>query len=280
MIDTNSKPIGIMQGRLLKPYEGRFQAFPATLWREEFPRAQEAGLSCIEWIYEEPHQDLNPLATDEGIASLRELSERYGVLVRSICADYTMTRRLVDSDGNDNADNVAHVHWLIGRAQMMGVVYIVLPFVDASSLRTPAERNGAVRVLRALAPRAEKCGVELHLETDLPPNDFVELLERVDHPKVKANYDIGNSSALGFDPNEELVKLAPWLGSVHVKDRVLHGVTVPLGTGNADLTTCFKLILEAGFDGHYILQVARSDEMSEVDWARQNVATVRRYLSQ
>jgi L-ribulose-5-phosphate 3-epimerase len=39
---------GIMQGRLSPPEDGRFQSFPRNSWREEFPRAREAGLDYIE----------------------------------------------------------------------------------------------------------------------------------------------------------------------------------------------------------------------------------------
>jgi L-ribulose-5-phosphate 3-epimerase len=45
-------PIGIMQGRLSPPVGGRIQSFPVDCWREEFFRAREAGLNCIEWVYE------------------------------------------------------------------------------------------------------------------------------------------------------------------------------------------------------------------------------------
>src|SRR6202042_631877 len=103
-------------GRLLPRYEGRFQAFPAGLWREEFINAQKAGLYCIEWIYEEPHEDDNPLRTDEGLAQMKAVIAETGVQVRSICADYYMTRPLVtDVNGVDRA-SVDHLHWLMTRA--------------------------------------------------------------------------------------------------------------------------------------------------------------------
>lgn len=276
MRDPERIPVGIMQGRLLPPYEGRFQAFPATRWREEFPLAREAGLACIEWIYEQPNETANPLATDEGIAALMAISRETGVAVRSICADYYMMAPLARAGGEKNAD---HLAWLLGRAKQLGAVYIVLPFVDSSSLRDAAERDRAVQVLTDVAPLAEECGVELHLETDLAPAEFAALLKRVGHRRIKANFDIGNSASLGYDPREELGTLAPWLGSVHVKDRLLGGGTVPLRTGNADLPTAFSLIEQIGFANPYILQVARNGDMAERDWARQNIAIVRTLIA-
>jgi L-ribulose-5-phosphate 3-epimerase len=270
--------VGIMQGRLLPPYEGRFQAFPALRWREEFPRARAAGLDCIEWIYEQPGEALNPLGSVEGQAELKALSAEFGVAVRSVCADYYMTARLLDDDGAVVDDNLRHLDRLIGCAGDYGVTYIVLPFVDASSPATPQQVAALPGALRRVLPAARSAGVELHLETDLPPAAFAALLGAIDDPLVKANYDIGNSASLGYDPQEELTALAPWLGSVHVKDRKPGGGTTPLGTGGADFPTCFRLFKAAGFSRWFILQAARTvadgATTDEVEIARRNRAFV------
>lgn len=271
--------VGIMQGRLLPPFEGRFQAFPADGWREEFSRAQAAGLHCIEWIYEVPHEADNPLGSDAGLDEMRAMTARTGVRVRSICADYYMQRRLIGADGRADAAVVQHLEWLTGRAGLLGITYMVLPFVDQSALKSEAERDELARVLAGLLPRAQAAGVELHLETDLPPALFAGLLGKVGHPFLKANYDIGNSAALGYDPDEELVALKRFLGSVHVKDRVRGGGTVPLGTGNADFAACFRRIKDAGFDRWFILQAARDPERDEVAWAAGNRAFVEDWVA-
>ncbi len=259
-----------MQGRLLPPVGGRLQSFPVDGWRDEFSRAKEAGLDCIEWIYEAGTNAANPLETDEGIVEIRRLVDATTIAVWSVCADYYMSENLVYPDGGMRAEIVEHLKWLVGRAGSLGVRYVVLPFVDASSLRSPAEIEGLRHVLISVIPVAERVGVELHLETDLQTADLVAVLRSVNHPLVRANYDMGNSASLGHDPVEELTLLGPWLGSVHVKDRVLGGGTVPLGSGSADFPTCFRLISAAGFNGPYILQAARQTGLSEPDLAIRN----------
>lgn len=271
--------IGIMQGRLSSPLGGWIQSFPVETWREEFFRARDAGLDCIEWIYEAGTDAVNPLRTDAGTANTRRLAEDSGVAVWSVCADYYMEERLVAPDGAPREDAVEHLKWLVGRVGLFGARYVVLPFVDSSSLRSLRELEGLLTVLRAVTPAAERAGVELHLETDLRAADLVAVLERVSHPLVRANYDIGNSAALGHDPVEELTLLRPWLGSVHVKDRALGGGTVPLGTGAADLPTCFRLISAAGFRGPFILQAAREEGLSEVELAIRNRQFVEEQLA-
>lgn len=271
--------IGIMQGRLSPPIDGRIQSFPVDTWREEFARARDAGLDCIEWIHEAGTEEANPLRTDAGVASIRRLADDSGVAVWSVCADYYMEERLVAPDGAPRGDAVEHLKWLLERVGLLGARYVVLPFVDASSLQSLRELEGLLAVLRAVTSAAERAGVELHLETDLKPPAFVAVLERSSHPLVRANYDIGNSAALGHDPVEELRLLKPWLSSVHVKDRVLGGGTVPLGMGTADLPTCFRLICAAGFCGPFILQAAREEGLSEVDLAIRNRRFVQEQLA-
>lgn len=262
-------PVGIMQGRLLPPFEGRFQTFPAVGWRQEFGHARQAGLASIEWIYEVPHEADNPLGSDAGLAELRALMDETGVMVRSICADYYMQSRLV-VDGEPHPAMVDHLKWLIGRAAALRLWYVILPCVDASALKTPADRSAFKAVLAETLPVAAAAGVELHLEADLPPREFRAFIDDVGHPALKANYDIGNSASLGFDPEEELTLLGPVLGSVHIKDRVLRGATVALGTGNADFPTCFRLIKAAGYTRPLILQAARGAAGDEMTWTRHN----------
>lgn len=270
-------PVGIMHGRLLPPFEGRFQTFPAERWRDEFAYAGKAGLASIEWIYETYHEAENPLSSDAGIAEIHRLSAESGVKVRSICADYYMQALLV-SDGKVEKKQAAHLHWLLERAALLGAIYVILPFVDQSAIRTQDDRRALGELLADVLPHAARLGVEIHLETDFPPEVFAALLTEFAHPSLKANYDIGNSASLGFDPEVELKILRPWLGSVHVKDRVLGGGTVPLGTGNAKLETCFRLIVEAGYNRPFIMQVARGIEGDEVVWATKNRLFIERSL--
>ena len=45
---------------------------------------------------------------------------------------------------------------------------------------------------------------------------------------------------------------------MHIKDRLLHGTTVPLGHGNADIPKVIEKLKSIGYNGNFILQTARS----------------------
>jgi L-ribulose-5-phosphate 3-epimerase len=262
--------VGIMQGRLLPPINGVYQAFPVGSWQLEFPLARDAGLDFIEWVFDEPGQEQNPFSTDSGIAEIEKLSSEHGVLIRSVCANYYMTQRLISPEGDLQVKTLDHFWWFAERTKKLGARYVVLPILETSSLSSEAGRNGLLIFLEKIIPRLESLNLGVHLETDFPPKIFNAIMNRIDHPLIRVHFDIGNSASMGFDPSEELKLLTPKLGSVHVKDKMLGGSTVPLGTGNADFPTCFKLILQSGYDREFILEAARSEDGAEVENARRN----------
>ncbi|MEP6919096.1 MAG: sugar phosphate isomerase/epimerase [Acidobacteriota bacterium] len=266
-----------MQGRLLPPIDGRIQAFPAADWRAEFARAAEAGLAAIEWIYEQPACEVNPIATDQGLEELAALSARHGVAVRSVCADYFMDQTLVRA-GGALPSRAAHLAWLIARCRVAGIERVVLPFVDASDVKTASEEDALVDTLREAERLATAAGVELHLEMSFGPARFANFMERLPDT-IRVNYDSGNSAALGYHPREEFAAYGGRIGSVHVKDRLRGGTTVPLGQGNADLPAFFAALRTVGYNRDIILQVARGDAGREIEWARQNLAYVQAALA-
>jgi hexulose-6-phosphate isomerase len=266
--------IGIMEGRLLPPTDGRIQCFPRDRWRDEFPLAALAGLDFIEWIYDAYGADVNPLASDEGIDDMLAATEEHGVRVVSLCADYFMDRPLLRSGDADLEERLGVLLWLLGRCKRLGVTRVVLPFVDASRIETADDVERVVDVLERALTRAAGLEIELHLETALPPDPFARLLARVPSELVKVNYDSGNSASLGYDPREEFAAYGERVGSVHIKDRVVDGGTVPLGTGDADLPAVFECLRQVGYEGDLVMQVARDADGDEVRWAEHNRAMI------
>lgn len=266
--------IGIMQGRLGPPEGGRFQSFPRDGWEAEFHAAREAGLGSIEWIYDEYGADVNPIATDAGVARIKALIAKTGVQVRSICADYFMDHPFLRIEAEAREELLGKLFWLMRRGQLLGVGRMVIPFVDASAIQSAAETDIVVDLLELAAPVAEETGVELHLETALGPEEFAALLARLPHPMIKANYDSGNSSGIGYRPQDEFAAYGERVGSVHIKDRELGNGTKPLGEGSADLPALVRELERVGYTGDFILQVARDVDGDEVAWARKNVAYV------
>lgn len=272
--------LGIMQGRLVPPESGRFQSFPRQRWREEFALAQAAGLETIEWIYDAYGEDVNPLATDAGVTEIQELSATHGVGVESVCADWFMDFPVFRADGAEASRRWERLRWLMERCAKLAINRIVVPFVDASAIQTQADREQLVAGIRTVTDLIDQLDVEIHLETSLGPAAFASLLSDIGHPRVKVNYDSGNSASLGYKPEEEFALYGNRVGSVHIKDRQLGAGTVPLGEGDADFNSLFSALRAIDYRRDFILQVARGVEREELEWARENAKKARALIDQ
>jgi hexulose-6-phosphate isomerase len=259
-----------MQGRLLRPTADKFQCFPRDGWEEEFASASAVPLDGLEWIYDLHGLNANPLETESGLARMKELSARHHVTIHSLCADYFMDLPLLRVTDGQHRERLDRLHWLVRRCERAGIQRVVLPFVDSSRIETLAETDLVIQCLRAVLPTAEVCGIELHLETALAPTPFGALLDRLNHPLIKVNYDSGNSASLGYHPREEFQAYGSRLGSVHIKDRLRDGATVPLGTGSTDFKALRECLSRRAYNGDFVLQVARGQPGDEVNWVRQH----------
>ena len=270
--------VGIMQGRLSPPKGKLIQWYPIDTWESEFYLAKEIGLVCIEWVFQKSTASKNLISYDSGIKKILEVSNKSGIKVLSITADYYMEENLISENGKINTDTLTHLEWLIIQAKKLGATYVMAPFVDASSLKNSNQQEGLLTLLKTMIPILENHRIELHMETDLHPKIWSSILNQVKHPLIKACYDIGDRAALGFNLNEEFQLMSEFIGSVHIKDRPLNSTTVPLGQGNADFSKIFNLIKKTNFKNPFILQSARNNEIDEKEWAIQNKAFVENFI--
>ena len=269
--------IGIMQGRLSPPIGGRIQAFPWNTWEKEFKEAATVGFDEIEFIFEVQDCKSNPLFTREGLDKIKGISDETGIQVNYVCADYFMERPFFRVSENNRNQSVETLKYLIKQCAKIGITSIEIPLVDNSKIETEKEEELFIECLKECLPVAETYNVKLGLETSLNPDDFKALLQRINHPLIGANYDTGNSASLGYDPEEEILKLGKWIDNVHIKDRVLGGGTVPLGEGDTDFDLVFKTLGKISYKGSFILQVARAGD--EIESAKKNMAFVRNFLN-
>jgi inosose dehydratase len=87
-----------------------------------------------------------------------------------------------------------------------------------------AERRTIIEHLRRLGDAAGEVGVTLALETHKGPTQnasaMLSLMEEVDHPHVRLNFDTGNIAYYnrGADPCDELERVKHLVRNVHLKD--------------------------------------------------------------
>ncbi len=255
---------GIMQGRLLPKYQGRYQAHPLGYWKDEFALASKLGLDSIEFILDYNDLEKNPLISKGGIEEIKKIEKSSGVKVRSICADYFMEAPIHSRDTHITDRSLEVLNNLIKKASLTNIKDIVIPCVDQSSFQNEIDINNFTKNIKLVTRTAENAGINISLETDLPPLSFAKLIDSIGSKNVTVNYDIGNSTALGYDPVKEFQAYGDKITDLHIKDRLIGGASVLLGTGDADFLKIFDLLLKYNYQGIIIFQAFRDDEGVEI----------------
>lgn len=263
--------LGVMQGRLLSKYQGRYQAHPVGYWKDEFTIAKDLKLDCIEFILDFNEYESNPLLTDHGLKEIQKVSNKTGVKINTICADYFMEAPIHSSNKKVANASVKVLINLIRNSHQLGVTDIVIPCVDQSSLNEKAKIARFISEMEPCVDEAEKFKINLSLETDMPPQEFLKLINSFQSDNVTVNYDIGNSASLGYNMEEELELYGHKITDIHIKDRIYNGGPVILGTGSADFSKFFQKLKEYNYKGPLIMQAYRDDEglnifKKQLDW--------------
>lgn len=267
---------GIIQGRLTQPIDGKIQCFPWGFWEQEFDTAQEIGINTIGFIFEEDRWQENPIWTEEGRAKLKQIMQRTGVTIDYLCADYFMEHPFVRVSDEEYQHTCKMLEEVMRRCAELGVQGIELPMVDNSKIDTEEERATVIETLKKFIPLMEELNMELTIESSLSPDKLKDTMEQLDHPLFGVTYDTGNSSSLGYDTTEEIESFGTWIRNIHIKDRLLHGTTVQLGTGDADFDKTFVALKVMNYSGPFTLQAARDGEA--VENSKNQLAFLKSYI--
>jgi L-ribulose-5-phosphate 3-epimerase len=253
-----SSKIGVMQGRLVPPEHNRIQSFPVTNWREEIVLAGSLGIPLIEWTLDKAGLFENPILTRSGLDEVISLCANAGVAVNSATADNLM-QAPIHKKGPEGSTPLGEVRDLIGRLGDAGIELVVWPLVDSGNVAGTSEIEGFLAQVESLTPILKASGVSVVFETDLSASGNHRLLAALDEEVFGLNLDIGNMACYGHSVTSEFECNAQRIRNVHIKDRLRHGTTVPLGSGDVDWPAVAGA-LRRYYSGSFVLQAARGED--------------------
>jgi L-ribulose-5-phosphate 3-epimerase len=256
--------IGFMQGRLSPLVNGRIQAFPWDHWQEEFKLASENNLKVMEWTLDQNDLHKNPLLTTEGQIKIKQLCSKHNMSIPSLTGDCFMQSPFWKAQGKRRLSLEDDFLKILEACKAIGITFIVVPLVDNGSLETDLQQEELIKTLDNFSALLKKNEQKIVFESDFSPLKLGIFINKLDPELFGINYDIGNSSSLGFIPNQEFRFYGDRILNVHVKDRKYGGTTVPLGEGDANFEEVFELLSLQGYKGNYILQTCRSKDHDHV----------------
>mgnify|MGYP000057601091 CR=1 FL=1 len=141
-------------------------------------------------------------------------------------------------------------------AKNMGVSVILLAFFSKNDLRNDAAGKAeVVRRLKMVAPKAEKMGINLGIESYLTAEEHLEIMQQVGSPAIKVYYDFRNAADAGNDVYKELKILGnDNICEIHMKE---NGFLLDQGT--MDWKRISNSLQEIGYKG---------DGWMQIEWAK------------
>ena len=138
----------------------------------------------------------------------------------------------------------------INVAKAMRTDIILLAFFGNGDLQNDEQgTNMVIKRLREVAPKAEKAGVTLAIESWLSAEQHVDIIERVGSPAVKVYYDVGNSHKAGYDIYSEIRRLGRFICQFHAKD-----YDDLYGKGSIDFERVRSAMDDAGYRGWLVME--------------------------
>ncbi len=257
--------IGLMQGRLTSSNSGKIQEFPKSSWRSEFPLMNQLGISHMEWTVDWKDYKFNPIFLAHEQFEILQLCQENSVSITSITLDNLVEAPLgFKNYSTGKATSIIEFVWILDRLENTDVRILVVPLVKESGLSNFSDLQQLILLLPELESQVSSRSMKIAFECEFDLSILHYLVDCFSpFPNIGFNFDIGNSAAIGNNPETEVRLLGEKIFNVHIKDRNLNGKTVPLGQGNANFNVAFSTLKSVGYESRYILQAARSEEVSD-----------------
>ncbi|MGH2353088.1 MAG: sugar phosphate isomerase/epimerase family protein [Chloroflexota bacterium] len=243
-----------------------------------FQEAQAIGFDGLEFDLARDYKD-DVLWTREGRERLLSLSRETGVEVASVCLGALWGQTFAADDAGARARAKEVVTEAARFTPELGTKVILVPIVGVEDQDPAVGTERWIEGLRACAPVAEQTGAVLALENvgRSPANSgpaIKHILDAVGSPAVKAYYDVGNGTSLGYDPIEELKLLGDRIAQVHIKG----ARSAQLWENTLDMGAVARTLKAIGYDGYLVFETRATENPSE--GAARNLELLKVYIQE
>jgi len=157
------------------------------------------------------------------------------------------------------------IEWVLDSidvARNFGVTVVLLAFFNKNDLRNDVQgKQVVIERLKDAAPKAEKNGIILGIESYLDAAGHLEIIDKVGSPNVKVYVDFRNTADAGYDVIKEVKQLGSnMICELHMKE---NGFLLGEGTLN------WQQIRDALYEINYA-----GDGWMQIEWAMPKDAAV------
>ena len=175
----------------------------------------------------------------------------------------------VEHNAEDRKVRLEHTQAALRTAANLGAPCISIPPGGPVPLSRSDDKamDDFVESLRTAAETAETVGVDILVEPEPEllietTEEFLELAECIDHPRVQCNFDTGHLFCIGEEPVEAFDRLAEFVDHVHLEDIPddrSHEHT-QLGDGAMPIGNFLEALDSRGYDGFVTIELYPYEE--------------------
>jgi L-ribulose-5-phosphate 3-epimerase len=230
-----------------------------------FDVAKEIGLDGVQVSLGTAKDDMR-LRKSEVQQQYKAAAEKNGLQVASLAIG-----ELNSVPYKSDPRTIPWVNDSVDVCRALGVKVVLLAFFANDDLRgDKAGTDEVVKRLKEAAPKAEKVGVILTIESWLSADQHMEILDRVGSSAVQVYYDVCNSNDMGYDIYKEIRQLGKHICEFHAKE---NGSL--LGKGKVDFRKVRDAMEDIGYQGWIQIEGAVPSGASMLESYKENCRFLR-----
>jgi sugar phosphate isomerase/epimerase len=150
-------------------------------------------------------------------------------------------------------------YYISGAILLVAIVIVAFAFFGKGDInQKPDLQAKVIEKFKRAAPRAEKAGVILGIESWMNAADHLRMIDAIGSPAVQVWYDVANSEKMGYDIYKEIRQIGKErICQFHLKENA-----ALLGEGRIDFKKVKEAIDDIGWGGWLIIEGATVKEKS------------------
>ena len=279
-------------GRMMPSMKLAFStnAYKKSTLEEAIDSIASLGYAVVEIMADVPHAYPQHMPADRVVAAKAQIAGA-GMGVSNVnaftlfAAGDTYHPTWIEDDAQLRARRIMHTLRCISMTAALGGKTISLqPGGPQGGLSRGVALDRYEAGLRECLPLAQRLGITLMVEPEpglviQHAAECVEFLQRVDHPNLKMNCDLGHFYCVEEDPATVVRQCAAWIAHIHledIKENRVHQHRIP-GEGAMDWEGIFAAIREVGYGGWVTVELYPYETTAE-EAARKAKEYLRRFV--
>ena len=244
--------IGILQGRLTYTKK-KLQWFPKDPLKE-FPIAKKLKYNFIEFFAEKNINKKNPIWSDDGIRNYIKYTRKNNLLIYSFCDDYYITNDLSKKKTFNYALKI------LKRVRLLKIKKYIIPLYGKSFL-LPSNKKGIIKNISRISKICSNYKIKLLLESNMSPQTFMDIKEKISHKNCYFLFDTGNRIVLQRDFEKDIMLFGKNIKHIHLKDKNYLKKNVIIGNGLVNFDLFFSYLKKINYKGNFTIESQRGNDI-------------------